>query len=76
VQAWPQTIHDWLLARPSLTPFTRAKLYQSLRRHFARPALLNEPLGILTELHYLAVLPGSHPLSWIVNVLHDRGSER
>ncbi len=34
-----------------------------LRRHFARPTLLNEPLGILTELHYLAVMPGSQPLS-------------
>jgi hypothetical protein len=76
VQAGAQTIHDWLLARPNVTQFTRAKLYQSLRRHFARPALLNEPLGILTELHYLAVLPGSHPLSWIVNVLWDRSSGR
>jgi hypothetical protein len=33
-------------------------------------------LGNLTELRYLAIMPGSHPLSWIVNVLLDRGGGR
>jgi hypothetical protein len=72
VQAGAQVIHDWLTARPGVTKFTRAKLYQSLRRQFARPAMLNEPLAILCELHYLVVMPGSHPLCWAVNVLWNR----
>jgi hypothetical protein len=73
VLAGAMTIHDWLAARPAVTHLTRAKLYQSLRRQFARPALLNEPLAILSELHYLAVVPGSYPQCWAVNVLWERG---
>jgi hypothetical protein len=76
VLAGALTIHDWLAARPGVTQFTRAKLYQSLRRQFARPALLNEPLSILTELHYLVVVPGSYPLCWVVNDLWERSGRK
>jgi hypothetical protein len=61
-----------VIPRPGVIRFTRAKLYQSLRRQFARPTHRNDPLAILTELQYVAVVPGSHPLCWVVNGLWER----
>jgi hypothetical protein len=75
VQVGAEKIRDWLAERPGITQVTRANLYRALRRQFQKPAALDDPLAVLTELGYLAVLPGSHPLTWVVNGRWERGKE-